>query len=70
MGDPARDPMVVVDPHLRVRGIRNLRVADAAIFPEMPTINPMITVLCIGERAAELIAEGEGWKPDHKAARL
>jgi choline dehydrogenase-like flavoprotein len=32
------------------------------VFPEMPTINPMLTVLGIGERAAELIAMEWGWK--------
>jgi choline dehydrogenase-like flavoprotein len=28
----------------------------------MTTINPMLTVLAVGERAAELIAEEAGWK--------
>ncbi|GAO14636.1 uncharacterized protein UV8b_05297 [Ustilaginoidea virens] len=70
MGDVGKDELAVVDSQLKVRGIKNLRVADAGIFPEMTTINPMITVLCIGERAAELIAGEEGWKPDAKPARL
>lgn len=56
MGDIGNDPMAVVDPLLRVRGIRNLRIADAGVFPDMISVNPMLTVLCIGERAAELIA--------------
>ena len=56
MGDVVRDPMAVVDPELKVRGFTNLRIADASVFPEMTTINPMLTVLGIGERAAELIA--------------
>lgn len=64
MGDVERDEMAVVDPELKVRGIKNLRIADAGVFPEMTTINPMLTVLAIGERAAELIAMEEGWKPD------
>lgn len=62
MGDVERDPMAVVDPELRLRGLKCVRVADAAIFPDMPSINPMLTVLGIGERAAELIAETWGWK--------
>ncbi|EFZ02306.1 GMC oxidoreductase [Metarhizium robertsii] len=70
MGDITKDDLAVVDPELKVRGIKNLRIADAGVFPEMPTINPMITVLSIGERAAELIASEEGWKPDNKPARL
>ncbi|RDA86932.1 hypothetical protein CP532_1853 [Ophiocordyceps camponoti-leonardi (nom. inval.)] len=70
MGDVARDEYAVVDPELRVRGIGRLRIADAGIFPEMPSINPMVTVLAVGERAAELIAMDDGWKPDGKQSRL
>lgn len=64
MGDVAADKMAVVDPTLKVRGIQRLRIADAGVFPEMPSINPMLTVLSIGERAAELIAMDQGWKND------
>jgi choline dehydrogenase len=53
---PERDPLAVVDPRLRVRGVGRLRVADAAVFPAMTTVNPMVTVLMIGERAAQLVA--------------
>lgn len=67
MGDTERDEMAVVDPLLKVRGVKALRVADAGVFPEMTTINPMLTVLGIGERAAEIIAEEWGWKGVHKA---
>ena len=63
MGDPARDPMAVVDPELRVRGLRGLRIAAAGVFPEMTTVNPMLTVLAVGERAAELVAGAAGWRP-------
>ncbi|EGX97045.1 choline oxidase (CodA), putative [Cordyceps militaris CM01] len=70
MGDIAKDEFAVVDPELRVRGIKKLRIADAGVFPEMPSINPMLTVLAIGERAAELIAMEEGWKPDANKPRL
>jgi choline dehydrogenase-like flavoprotein len=62
MGDPRRDPMAVVDAELKVAGLKNLRIADAGIFPTMVTINPMLTVLAIGERAAELIAADAGWR--------
>lgn len=63
MGDLARDEYAVVDPELKVRSVGKLRIADAGVFPEMTTINPMITTLAIGERAAELIAMADGWKP-------
>ncbi|KAJ9667944.1 hypothetical protein H2201_001749 [Coniosporium apollinis] len=62
MGDLRRDGMAVVDPELRVKGLKGVRIADAGVFPEMTTINPMLTVLGVGERAAELIAESWGWR--------
>jgi choline dehydrogenase-like flavoprotein len=61
MGDLETDPLAVVDSRLRVRGIKNLRIADAGVFPTMITVNLMLTVLAVGERAAELIAEDAGW---------
>lgn len=62
MGDVKKDEYAVVDPELKVRGLQGVRIADAGVFPEMPTINPMLTVLGIGERAAELIAMEHGWR--------
>ncbi|KAI9150280.1 Choline oxidase [Paramyrothecium foliicola] len=70
MGDVTRDELAVVDPKLKVRGISKLRIADAGVFPEMTSINPMLTVLAIGERAAELIAAEDGWKSDSNRSRL
>lgn len=55
MGDLENDPMAVVSPQLNVRGIIRLRVADASIFPCETSVNPMMTVLAVGERAAEFI---------------
>ncbi|KAJ9150679.1 Choline oxidase [Pleurostoma richardsiae] len=57
MGDVESDDMAVVDERLRVRGLRGLRIADAGVFPTIPTINPMLTVLAVGERCAEMIVE-------------
>lgn len=67
MGDVEKDEFAVVDSKLRVRGLKGVRIADAGVFPVMPTINPMLTVLGIGERAAELIAEEAGWRREEKA---
>jgi choline oxidase len=53
----ATDPMAVVDPRLRVRGVDALRVADASVLPFLPAINPNITVMMVGEKAADLIRE-------------
>lgn len=62
MGDVRNDPNAVVDPELKIKGLQGIRIADAGVFPEMPSINPMLTVLAIGERAAEMIAQQWGWK--------
>ncbi|XP_074604004.1 glucose dehydrogenase [FAD, quinone]-like [Brevipalpus obovatus] len=49
------DQMAVVDPHLRVRGIKNLRVIDASVMPEITTGNTNAPAMMIGERDADLI---------------
>lgn len=67
MGNLEKDHMAVVDPKLRLRGLKRVRIADAGCFPEMTTANPMLTVLAIGERAAEMIAEEAGWKRQERA---
>ncbi|KAI1327167.1 GMC oxidoreductase [Xylariaceae sp. FL0255] len=57
MGDTTTDKLAVVDEKLKVTGFKNLRIVDAGIFPTIPTINPMVTVLGCAELAAELIAQ-------------
>lgn len=52
------DPGAVLDPLLRLRGEEGVRVVDASVFPSMPTVNPMVTVLLVAERAADLITGG------------
>ena len=52
---PDSDPMAVVDPQCRVRGLDNLWVIDASIMPEIPRANTNATVIMIAERAAEFV---------------
>jgi choline dehydrogenase len=48
-------PDTVVDEHLQVHGIEGLRVADASIFPTMPSGNTNAPAIMVGEKAAELL---------------
>ena len=50
-----RDSMSVVDGHLKVYGIANLRIADASIMPRVTTGNTMAPCVIIGERAGEIL---------------
>ena len=50
------DESSVVDANLRVRGVANLWVADASIFPTLPAGNINATAIMVGEKAADLIA--------------
>jgi choline dehydrogenase-like flavoprotein len=61
MGDLKTDEMAVCDPEMNVRGIGGLRICDAGLFPAMPSINPMVTVLSVAERGAEIVARDNGW---------
>ncbi len=49
------DPMAVVDPTLRLRGLPGLRIADASVMPEIVGGNTNAPTIMIGERCAELL---------------
>jgi choline dehydrogenase len=54
MGDAA-DPLAVVDPELRVRGVDALRVVDASVMPTVTSANTNAASLMIGEKGARLV---------------
>ena len=57
MGAPD-DPMAVVDPAGRVRGVEGLRVVDASVFPVVPCANTNFPVLMTAEKMADAILAG------------
>jgi choline dehydrogenase len=54
---PSTDPFAVVDPQLRVYGIKGLRVIDASIMPVIPTGNINAAVYMLAEKGADMIKE-------------
>jgi predicted dehydrogenase (TIGR03970 family) len=52
MGPPS-DPAAVVDQQGRVYGVDNLRVIDASIMPDCPSVNLNATVLMMAEKLAD-----------------
>jgi len=51
------DPTAVLDSQFRVRGVKNLRVVDASVFPHIPGYFIVLPIYMISEKAADVIIQ-------------
>ena len=63
MGNPD-DAHTVVDPQLRVKGVKNLRVADASVMPVPMHGNTNHACIMIGAKAADIILNEPAANPE------
>ena len=59
MGQPS-DPQAVVDPQLRVIGVRGLRVIDASVMPRIPRADINIPVIMVAEKGSDMVKRTYG----------
>ena len=58
VGGPGRED-AVLDPRLRVKGVKGLRVIDGSMMPEIPNSGTLAAVLMIGEKGAQMVLEDQ-----------
>jgi choline dehydrogenase len=51
------DPQAVLDGDFRVRGVKNLRVVDASVFPDIPGFFIVTPIYMISEKASDVILD-------------
>lgn len=54
---PSSDPTAVLDNRLKVHKVKNLRVVDASMFPEIPASHPNAVIIMVAEKASDIIKE-------------
>ncbi|KAG8161899.1 hypothetical protein JTE90_008257 [Oedothorax gibbosus] len=54
MGNP-NDPNTVVDPELRVKNVKGLRVVDASVMPLIPWGNTFTSTMMVAEKGSDII---------------
>ncbi|KUJ07747.1 alcohol oxidase [Mollisia scopiformis] len=52
------NPNAVLDSQFRVRGVQNLRVVDASVFPAIPGVFIQSPIMMVSEKAADVILNG------------
>ncbi|KAF2888754.1 hypothetical protein ILUMI_17419, partial [Ignelater luminosus] len=58
---PRNDSDAVVDPQLRVYGIKRLRIVDGSIMPNIITGHTNAPIIMIGEKASDMIKSTWGY---------
>jgi choline dehydrogenase len=65
-----KDDMAVLDGDFRVRGVENLRVVDASVFPKIPGLFIVTSIYMISEKAAKVILNDMMLKRQNKPLKL